>query len=217
MYFIPKKHSGFTLVEILLWMTIFAIWLTGIYLLLGSSIMNYSYSRSEIIVTGLLREQGELVRNIRENNILLYTSWDNAKITPSGTGFASWVYIVENNFSESWVTINQSHWTIQTSGVVLQSIDTTTGFSTLKEKFEKTQLFLDSNSRYTHTRTSTWTTFSSYSILSPIGYMDAWVYITPEKDGKPQWYIIDTRVIVRVDADNYREYDAKTAVTDWVK
>jgi hypothetical protein len=51
--------------------------------------MNYSYSRSEIIVTGLLREQGELVRNIRENNILLYTSWDNAKITPSGTGFAS--------------------------------------------------------------------------------------------------------------------------------
>jgi hypothetical protein len=63
--------------------------------------MSYSYSRNEIVVTGLLREQSELVRNIRENNTLLYTNWDNAKITPSGTGFASGVYIIENNFTES--------------------------------------------------------------------------------------------------------------------
>jgi hypothetical protein len=57
-------------------MTIFAIGLTGILALLGTTMTNSSYSRHEIVVAGLLTEQMELVKNIRDTNLKNYTKWD---------------------------------------------------------------------------------------------------------------------------------------------
>jgi prepilin-type N-terminal cleavage/methylation domain-containing protein len=44
-----KNTSGFTLIEIIIGMTIFSIGLTGIYALLETTISNASYSRDEIV------------------------------------------------------------------------------------------------------------------------------------------------------------------------
>jgi len=83
-------------------MTVFAIGLTGILALLGTTISNSSYARHEIIVANLLREQIELVKNIRDTNLANYTDWDKIfienAITTSWTGG---VYIIENNFTSS--------------------------------------------------------------------------------------------------------------------
>ena len=48
--FYIHSPSGFTLVELIVGMTIFAIGLTGILALLGNTITNSSYSRHEIVV-----------------------------------------------------------------------------------------------------------------------------------------------------------------------
>jgi prepilin-type N-terminal cleavage/methylation domain-containing protein len=70
------SHSGFTLVELIVGMTIFAIGLTGIYGLLSSVMKNANYSRHEVVVANLLREQNELFHNIRDTNVRNYAKWD---------------------------------------------------------------------------------------------------------------------------------------------
>ncbi len=213
-----QTSSWFTLVEILIGMTIFSIGLTAVYLLVGTSISNYIYSRDEVVVSGLLLEQSELIKNIRESNIALYIPWESAKISPSGNSFASWIYMIENDFSTGGIMIDQTNGNIQTAPIKLSKVDTTViPFTTNKEKFEATRLFLDRLGRYTHIDTGTGTQYASYIILKPLGYTGATgIWTSIEKNGKSQWYIVDTRVIVK-NNDTYREYDAKTAITDWVR
>ncbi len=80
--FTKIRHSrvGFTLIELLVGMTIFSIALTSIYLLLTSTMKSVTYSRNEIIVSNLLREQMELMRNIRDSNIAKGAAWDAWKV-----------------------------------------------------------------------------------------------------------------------------------------
>jgi hypothetical protein len=89
-------------------MTVFAIGLTGIFALLHSTMSTVSYSRDEIVVSGLLREQVDLVVNMRDTNIANYIPWDSARVeSPSTlTGFASGVYMIENNFSSTGIVFD---------------------------------------------------------------------------------------------------------------
>ena len=85
----PKK-TGFTLIELLIGMTIFVIGLTGIYALLNTTIANVGYSRGEIVVSGLLREQIDLVINMRDTNLRNYIPYDSIYLEASTqTRFAS--------------------------------------------------------------------------------------------------------------------------------
>ncbi len=215
---LPSNHSGFTLVELIVGMTIFAIGLTGILALLGTTMTNSSYSRHEIVVAGLLTEQMELVKNIRDTNLKNYTKWD--KILSWSTVTSTWtggVYIIENYFTSSWFVFDSTNpWDIKKSPVYLRDISV--GFALDTEKrFNKSQLFLDGQGRYVHDYTWAPTSYASYIIVSPLGYTGStWVFTPVVKDSKNQWYIIDARVIVK-NWNNYREYDAKTLITDWVK
>jgi hypothetical protein len=90
-------------------MTVFAIGLTGVLALLSNTMMNSSYSRHEIVVAGLLREQMELVKNIRDTNLKNYTEWDKVLIEDiATTNWSSGVYIIENNFSDSEFSFDNS-------------------------------------------------------------------------------------------------------------
>lgn len=91
------RHSraGFTLIELLVGMTIFSIALTSIYLLLNSTMKSVSYSRNEIIVSNLLREQIELVRNIRDSNIAKGAGWD---VFPTLVHLKKSVIMIENDY-----------------------------------------------------------------------------------------------------------------------
>ncbi len=217
MHFYRTNTSWFTLIELIVWMTIFAIWLSGIYALLQSIMGNASYSRHEIVVANLLREEIELIKNIRDTNIRNFLPWDSALIisdTWIESQFSSWIYIVENDYATAIMSLDASLGQIKKSPVYMKrkNILPTDTWAL----WESMRLYIDDQGRYTHTLTSTGTPYASYLNLIPLSYIDggSLVYIT--QDGKPQWYIIDARVIVRSWA-NYREYDAKNTITDWIK
>jgi hypothetical protein len=129
------------------------------------------------------------------------------------------MYMVENWFSTGSIEIDSANGAITKSPVRLQKIDTATAFSTDLEKWNKTQLIFDHMGRYVHTGSTsgTGTNFASYIIVSPLGYTGSLGTFTEiKKDWKNQWWIIDARVLVRYNG-GYREYDAKSMITDWQK
>lgn len=136
--------SGFTLIELIVGMTIFSIGLTGIYALLQSTMSNVSYSRDEIVVSGLLREQIDLVNNIRDSNIKNFIPWDSVRVESSSqTTFASGFYMIENNFDTDKIIADTTNGSIIKNTVKLVKIDP---FPTTDEaKWQKTQLRFDTN------------------------------------------------------------------------
>jgi len=108
------------------------------------------------------------------------------------------------------------------SGIALDDIHETQEASALMRKFDTTRLYLDDHKRYTHDITASGTALASYIIITPMQFEKdgALVSITATgADGLtqvPQGYILDARVIVR-DGAHYREYDAKSAITDWIR
>lgn len=207
-----RNTSGFTLIELIVGMLIFSIGMTSILALLQSTINNSLYSRHEVVASNLLREQVELVKNVRNTNVRNFIPFDSAKFEWGATVFASWVYIVENNYNNTGTTIDQLSGNIMSSPVTLSGISLSP--SGLEAQFAQARLYIDAKWRYTHDITSTGTFYASYVIITPLQFENNWT-VKVEKDGKPQWYIIDARVIV--DSRGYKEYDLKTIITDWKK
>jgi prepilin-type N-terminal cleavage/methylation domain-containing protein len=76
---ILRNTSGFTLIELIVGMLIFSIGMTAILALLQSTINNSLYSRHEVVASNLLREQVELVKNVRNTNVRNFVPFDSAK------------------------------------------------------------------------------------------------------------------------------------------
>lgn len=205
--------SWFTLIELIVGMTIFSIGLTGIYALLHTTMANVNYSRDEIIVSGLLREQIDLMVNMRDTNLRNYIPWDSVHIASPWlqTRVASGFYMIENDFSVSTSNIDRTSWDINSSPIKLTRIDSfpTTDIA----KWNKTQLSTDTRWRYIHAPSpGNRTKFASYIIVSPLTVNGVEV----KKDWKNQWWVLDARVMVNLNG-GYREYDAKSMITDWQK
>lgn len=213
-----RTQKWFTILELIVGMTIFSIGMTGILALLHSTIQNSLYSRHEIIAGNLLREQIELIKNTRNSNVRNFIPF-NSLLETAGGVFTGWIYIVENDFTTTSVKMKPnlyggSDGKIQEMPVKIgrKTID----FSNSWTVFNSAQLFLDDHGRYTHDITATGTQYASYMVISPIGYQDptSGNQIPVEKSGTGQWYILDARVIVKV-SGQYKEYDLKGIVTDW--
>lgn len=218
--FSRSYHShrwGFTLIELIIGMTIFAVGLTGILALLSSTLSNAQYSRHEVVAAWLLREQMELVKNIRDTNLENYVRWDKIFTERVGNShWNAWSYIIENDYTTSLRVFDPSgNGNIIASPVYLRDITTTIPSDTAWI-WERTRLYLDSQGRYTHDTSGTPTSYASYIKISPIWYTWATGFVPIVKDTYNQWYVVDARVIVKT-ANTYREYDAKTTITDWVK
>lgn len=197
-------------------MTIFAIGLSGIYALLQSTMWTAAYSRHEIVVANLLRERIELVKNLRDTNIRNYIPWNNLLIEWSSTetSFFSWAFLIENNFVTSEMKIDTTNGKILENTVRVKEIPTPLPLE-LKDIWEQSKLNIDTKWRYVHELTSTWTPYAAYVIISPISYT-VWGVIKEIEPWTPQWYILDARVIVKT-RWIYREYDAKSMITDWIR
>lgn len=214
---ISHSRSGFTLVELLVGMTVFAIGMTGILALLGNTFASAKYASHEVVVAWILREQMELVKNARDSNLKNYATWD--KILLSDNSTTTWtggVYLIENNFNDSTVSYEWDG-KIHQSPILLKNI--TQNFPLdIAQIWSRTKLYRDSQDRYTHNAVSPVieTPYASYLKITPLAYDDNWQSVLVQKDGKNQWWIIDARVIVKT-GNNYREYDAKTLITDWIK
>ncbi len=65
----------------LLGITVFSIGLVGISLLFQTAVDTASYARHEVIASNLLREQIELIKNLRDSNWRSYRPWNIARIS----------------------------------------------------------------------------------------------------------------------------------------
>ena len=81
------SRRGFTLIELIIGMAIFAIGMTGILALLYGTIENSFVSRHEIVASNLLREEIELVKNIRNTNVRSYVDWDKNRVDTTPSSF----------------------------------------------------------------------------------------------------------------------------------
>lgn len=216
---IRHSRKGFTLLELIVGMTIFSLGITSIFLLLSQTMKSVTISRNEVVVANLLREQIELVRNIRDTNIIQAAKWDS--------GINAWTFLIENNFTLDKKTFD-SNGNVVTSPVsitqkLISDVTEVKDNEKLQAKFTATQLCYDTEKRYVHCDSTavsngaqTPTIFASYINIEPMKYTFNGTDTPIKKDGNDQWYIIDARVIVR-DWSNYREYDARSAITDWIK
>lgn len=72
-----RAQGGFTLIEVLMAILIFSLGLIAAFTLISTATALSTRSKQEIIATNLLREQIEIVKNIRDTNFLAlrnYTS-----------------------------------------------------------------------------------------------------------------------------------------------
>lgn len=106
-----KNISGFSIIEILIWMFIFSMWIISIYAIISSSVRVNEYNKNYIIASNLAREQLELIRNNRDYNYENLQKFDQInpplinQINPeenySNTFSGSGYYAIQNNIAST--------------------------------------------------------------------------------------------------------------------
>lgn len=131
---LQNKKNWFSIIEILVGMFIFSLWIISVYALISSSVRINEYNKNYIIAANLAREQLELLRFNRDYNYEKIQKFD--QINPHGWDFnlvlsGSTYYTVENEIS--W-------WTFPVSILPIININNE----------ETYQLCLDSNNMYVY-------------------------------------------------------------------
>ncbi len=203
MLIIKNKSLWFSVIEVLIWILIFSLWLVSIFMVIASYIKLNDYNKNEIIASNLARENIELFRNIRDSNYKKVLQWN--QIDPSNTNFSNIFktgayYKLENDFS-IWASFPIK-------------VDEITNFweweAELMWKMQDYKLCLDTENRYTYS-CITWNTptyFYKYLKLEELDYMSGWI-----QQVIPNAY----RVISKVIWYNrwYHEIEIRTILTDW--
>ncbi len=71
-----RKSAGFSLIEVMIAIFVIAVGIIGIYALVPRIVSTVFNNRDRFISSQLAREGFELVRNIRDNNVLAMDPWD---------------------------------------------------------------------------------------------------------------------------------------------
>lgn len=119
-----KKNNkkAFSIIEILIWMVIFLIWISAIYSTIVSTLNLNESNKNYIIWVNLAREQLELFRNIRDTNFAKQKGFNNTSpkdcssdstnISEKCEKFVKWkIYKISNDFSW-WLnfTVKTEEW-----------------------------------------------------------------------------------------------------------
>lgn len=198
-----KNTYWFSIIEILIWIFIFALWLTSVYMLILSTSKMNAYSKNSIIASNLSREGIEVVRNLRDNNYLGLYNWNKLPWSDVDKKISTWVYYkVENDL------VNLDNL------VKLEKIDDFWEWKNeLDEqngKMNQYRLYLTPNNEYTYNswNWNTKTYFYRYITFEDVKYSSWWVNITQT------WAL---KMISKVIWYNYwyHEVSLDTILTDW--
>lgn len=99
---LQNNKTAFSIIEILIGIFIFTLWIISIYAIISSSLRVNEYNKNYIIASNLAREQLELLRNNRDYNYEKLQKFD--QINPPNINFSNtftWSthYKVSNNIS----------------------------------------------------------------------------------------------------------------------
>lgn len=198
-----KTNKWFSIIEILIWIFIFALWLTWIFMLILSTSKMNAYSKNSIIASNLAREWIEIVRNVRDNNYLWLYNWNKMPWNNVDSKFLTWVYYkVENDFSNitSWAKIEKindfGEWKNELNDV--------------SWKMKNYKLYLTTDNQYTYNSNSTneKTYFYRYVKFEDVIYESWWTPVIQtwalKLKSKVIWYNYW-----------YHEVQLDTILTDW--
>lgn len=99
--------SWFSIIEVMIAIFIFAMWMASIFMVLSSSMNIDTLNKNQIIAANLAREEIEIIRNIRDNNYATYHKYNWIPWKPyfpvdSDNYFLTWTYYkIENDFSSA--------------------------------------------------------------------------------------------------------------------
>lgn len=163
------NKSWFSIIEIMIGIFIFSIWIISVYSLIITTLKLNDYNKNYIIAANLAREQVELVRNIRDSNYEKIQVYN--QINPStdnhSNQFQIWKnYRIENNFST-----NPDNFPVK----VTEIIDFWEWESEIATKMQSYRLCLNSQNLYTFD--CVWnkeTPFYRYISIEPVEYKE-WV------------------------------------------
>ena len=94
----------FSMIEILVGIFIFSMWLVSVYAVISSTMKLNNYNKDYIIATALVKGQLELIRNYRDTNYSKLQKYNqiNTNTTNYSNLFSTWTYYkIENNYSNS--------------------------------------------------------------------------------------------------------------------
>ena len=99
-----KNKKAMTLIEVMIAIFIFTLWIASVFMIITSAGNINSYNKNFIIASNLAREQVELIRNIRDTNYKKFQKWN--MLRPNSTNYntvfkADKFYKIENDFSSS--------------------------------------------------------------------------------------------------------------------
>lgn len=145
MNIINKNKSAFSIIEVLIGIFIFTMWMLSVYMLLQSSFNINEDNKNRIVAANLAREGIELVRNIRDSNYKNVHKWNqiNPKLQsdfdePENL-FQTWVYYkIWNNFD----------WIVSEFPIKMENISNFWEWKSELDKMENYKLCLDTENKY---------------------------------------------------------------------
>lgn len=160
-----KNNAWFSIIEILIWIFIFTLWLVAIYALILSTLQLNDYSKNSIIASNLARESIESVRNVRDSNYKNLFKWNKLPGWDVNNLFQTWVYYkVENDF---YNTLQQN--------ISFNKIENFWEWkSELMWKMKEYQLCLDAQKLYTYdcNTSNTPSYFYRYITFEDVSYVE---------------------------------------------
>lgn len=98
-----QNKQWFTVLELMVGIVVFTLGFLGAYMLVDSASSASIRSRDEIIGSNIMREQIELLKNLRDTNWIQFRSWDSLELAKSSaatyTKLEDGYYTLSNDFT----------------------------------------------------------------------------------------------------------------------
>lgn len=206
-----KTKAWFSIIELLVWIFIFSLWLISVYAVLISTLKLNDYNKNYIIAANLAREQIELFRNIRDSNYNSLHKYN--QINPN------WSYASVDDFfwTRSYYKIENNFSSLATFPVLVDKIDPFwEGESEISWKMKSYRLCLDTKWRYKSVDSSSFdclsgeqiTNFYRFIEIEGLKYNSGWTIETIDNALK-----IKSKVIWNIRW--YHEFQIDTIISDW--
>lgn len=196
------NNKWFSIIEVLVWIFIFAIWLVSTYFLIVYTMSLNEYSKNSIVASNLSREWIELIRNVRDTNYVNYYRWNKMPWEDVYNLFQTWVYYkVENDFSDSL------------ENVKITKINDFSEWEKNLEKMENYRLCLDENNIYTYD--CSWDNIKTYFYR--------YVKFDDVKYNSNSWWVVTLNDALKLTSKTiwysrgYHEVSLDTILTDFQK